>query len=197
MGRKALFYTFTASVQQELVDSFWLNLEQLPEPTVLFEQACATERMLEQRAKIVHHAREVDRQQPPRAAVMATLADYSPSPLLSVPAPRYAPTSVAKECQTPPPAQVFAMWEEHNTQQPPPQRSPPPTTYEPPSSALDVRTSVDVMPLFFTQDGTAVQTSAHEISDPRYWTLDEPQMIFHGTCNPQDFSVMATYTQTA
>jgi hypothetical protein len=136
--------------------------------------------MLEQRAEVVHHAREVDRQPPPRAAVMglmATLADHSPSPLPSVHAPRYAPMSVAKERQTPPNAQVYAIWEEHNAWQPPPQRSPPPRTYERPSSAFDDRTSVDVMLLLFTQDGTAVQTSAHEISDPQYWTLDGSQMF--------------------
>ncbi len=32
---------------------------------------------------------------------------------------------------------------------------------------------------------------------PRYWTLDEPHMIYHGTGNPRELSVMATYTQTA
>ena len=58
MGRRALFYTLTAHVQQELIDSFRLNLEQVPEPTVLLEQARAAERTLEQRAEVVHHARE-------------------------------------------------------------------------------------------------------------------------------------------
>jgi hypothetical protein len=149
--------------------------------------------MLEQRAEIAHHAREVDRQPPPRATVMGTFADFHTSPLPPVPAPRYAPRSVASERQTAPPAQVFAMWGEPNARQ----RSPPQMTSEPPSSALDVRTSVEGMPLFFTQDGTAVQTSAHKISDPLYWTMDEPQMIFHGTGNPRDLTVMATYIQTA
>jgi hypothetical protein len=58
MGRKALFYAFTAHIQQELFDSFRLNLEQVPEPTVLFEKARAAERTLEQRAEVVHYARD-------------------------------------------------------------------------------------------------------------------------------------------